>query len=225
MELKKSPEANLEKKKISLTMIGFIATMGIVLMAFEYTQFDVKRVAQLDVNNNDLEDEAVMEFTPPPPPPPAPPPPPTIIQNIEVVDDKKVVDENQVVLTENNDKVEIKEIKIEADPEPVAEEIFDVVEESPEYEGGMKEMYAFLYANMKYPPMARESGVQGKVYVQFIVEKSGKVTDVQVLRGIGSGCDEEAVRVVKMMPDWKPGKQRGKPVKVRYKLPVTFKLG
>jgi len=225
MELKKNPEANLEKKKISLIMIGFIATMGIVLMAFEYTQYDVKHKAQSGNKNNDLQDEAVMEFTPPPPPPPAPPPPPTIIQNIEVVKDDQKVDENQVVLTENNDKVEIKEIKIEADPEPVAEEIFDVVEENPEYPGGLKEMYTFLNANMKYPPMARESGVQGKVYVQFIVEKDGKVTDVQVLRGIGSGCDEEAVRVVKMMPNWKAGKQRGKPVKVRYKLPVTFKLG
>lgn len=225
MELKKNPEANLEKKKLSLLMIGLIATAGVVLMAFEYTQYDVKEKLVQTTKMNDLEDEQVMEFTPPPPPPPAPPPPPTIIQNVEVVEDDKQVDENQVIITENTEKVEVKEIVIEEKEEVVAEEIFDVVEENPEYQGGLQEMYKFLGENMKYPPMARESGVQGKVYVQFVVEKDGKVNDVTVLRGIGSGCDEEAVRVVKMMPNWKPGKQRGKPVRVRYKLPVTFRLG
>ncbi|MEN8225218.1 MAG: energy transducer TonB, partial [Bacteroidota bacterium] len=87
-----------------------------------------------------------------------------------------------------------------------------------------KKLYAYLGNNIKYPVMAKESGIQGKVYVTFVVETDGSITDVKVLRGIGGGCDEEAIRVVSTMPKWKPGKQRGKPVRVQYNLPVRFTL-
>jgi protein TonB len=88
----------------------------------------------------------------------------------------------------------------------------------------MADLYSYLGNNIKYPVMAKESGIQGKVYVTFVVERDGSITDVKVLRGIGGGCDEEAVRVVASMPRWKPGKQRGKPVRVQYNLPVRFTL-
>jgi protein TonB len=103
-------------------------------------------------------------------------------------------------------------------------QIFTVVEEMPEYPGGNKAMYSFMGQNIKYPEKARQNKVEGTVYVSFVVLKDGSVSSVSVLRGIGSGCDEEAMRVVKSMPNWKPGKQDGKPVNVQYNLPIKFTL-
>ena len=103
-------------------------------------------------------------------------------------------------------------------------EIFTVVESMPEYIGGDEARMSFLQENIKYPQLARESGIQGTVFVTFVVETNGSVTDVRVLRGIGGGCDEEAVRVVKLMPKWKPGMQRSKPVRVQFTMPIRFTL-
>jgi len=102
--------------------------------------------------------------------------------------------------------------------------VFMVVEKMPEYPGGDKEMYGYLASNIKYPAEAKKKGIQGRVYVTFVIEQDGRVSDVRILRGIGGGCDEEALRVVKAMPKWSPGVQRGKPVRVQYNLPVSFKL-
>lgn len=104
------------------------------------------------------------------------------------------------------------------------EETFVMVEEMPEYPGGINKLMEYLSKNIEYPKAARESGIQGRVFVSFIVEKDGSISNVKVIRSIGGGCDEEAVRVVKAMPKWKPGKQRGKAVRVSYMLPVVFKL-
>jgi protein TonB len=127
---------------------------------------------------------------------------------------------------EADDETEIEEyIPIEVEEEVVEEApIFTVVESMPEFKGGMQQLYEYLGNNIKYPVMAKESGIQGKVYVTFVVERDGSITDVRVLRGIGGGCDEEAVRVVQSMPNWTPGMQRGKPVRVQYNLPVRFTL-
>jgi TonB family protein len=115
--------------------------------------------------------------------------------------------------------------KQQAKPEGKSEvQIFTVVEEMPEYPGGNKAMYSFMGQNIKYPEKARQNKVEGTVYVSFVVLKDGSVSSVSVLRGIGSGCDEEAMRVVKSMPNWKPGKQDGKPVNVQYNLPIKFTL-
>jgi TonB family protein len=110
--------------------------------------------------------------------------------------------------------------------EEMAEEsqIFMVVEQMPEFPGGEEALYKFLAENITYPQAAKESGIQGRVFVTFVVERDGSVIDIRVLRGIGGGCDEEAIRIVKAMPKWIPGKQRGKPVRVQYNLPVKFSL-
>jgi TonB family protein len=108
--------------------------------------------------------------------------------------------------------------------EPDNSAIFTVVEEMPEYPGGDEARVAFLSKNIQYPQLAKESGVQGTVYLTFVVDTKGNVTHVEVLRGIGSGCDEEAARVTRMMPRWKPGKQSGKPVQVQFNMPVKFSL-
>ena len=98
------------------------------------------------------------------------------------------------------------------------------METQPSFPGGEAKLYGYLGNNMKYPPIARDNNIQGRVYVSFVVERNGSITDVKVLRGIGGGCDEEAIRVVKSMPKWSPGKQRGKSVRVRFNLPIVFKL-
>lgn len=98
------------------------------------------------------------------------------------------------------------------------------VEALPEYPGGNEAMYKFIGRNLKYPKKARKEGIEGKVFIRFVVDKEGNVTKAKVIRGIGFGCDEEALRVVNKMPKWKPGMQRGKPVSVAFTLPFNFKL-
>lgn len=106
----------------------------------------------------------------------------------------------------------------------IEEEVFVVVEEEPEFPGGMEALYRYLASNIKYPENAKKERIQGKVYVSFVIEKDGSVSNIKVLRDIGGGCGEEAVRVVKQMPKWKPGRQRGKRVRTQYNLPINFNL-
>ena len=105
------------------------------------------------------------------------------------------------------------------------EEVFTVVEEQPDPEGGMPAFYQYIANNLKYPKEAREAGIEGKIFIEFIIDKDGKITDVRAIKGIGYGCDEEAVRVIEAAPAWNPGKHRGRNVKVSMVLPITFKLG
>ncbi|MCO4291265.1 TonB family protein [Solitalea sp. MAHUQ-68] len=189
----------------------------------------------------------VDKTQPPPPPPPSEPPPPPVRSTIKftppvIKKDEEVRDEEPPpVQDEIKAEVSTQTVKGNDDApatveEPVigtgtgnevvedTQEIFYHVEENPEYPGGMEQIGRFISKTLRYPPMARENGVQGRVTVTFVVEKDGSITDVQVLRGIGSGCDEEAARVVKAMPKWKPGKQNGKPVRVHFSLPIMFRL-
>ena len=100
--------------------------------------------------------------------------------------------------------------------------VFTVCEESAEYIGGQKALVEFLDANMKYPPIAMENGLEGRVYLSFIVEKDGSLSKIKIIRSISKECDEEAIRLVKLMPKWKPAKQRGEPVRHEYNLPINF---
>ena len=104
------------------------------------------------------------------------------------------------------------------------DKVFEKVEDMPEFPGGEKAMMDFVAQNVQYPKEAMEKEISGRVLVGFIVEKDGSISETEVVKGIGGGCDEEAVRVVKAMPKWKPGKQKGKPVRVHFMLPLTFKL-
>jgi periplasmic protein TonB len=115
------------------------------------------------------------------------------------------------------------EVVVEA-PAPKDEEIFTVVEQNPEFVGGNAAMYAWLGKNIKYPAAAQRANISGKVFVSFTVNTDGSITDAQVLKGLGFGTDEEAIRVVKSMPKWKPGKQSGRAVRVKYNLPISFQL-
>jgi len=174
-----------------------------------------------------------------PPPPPPPPPPEALQEKVKftapvVVEDTAVESDfgKQDLLAEKaSDEVpdevpdfEVVEEKPQVIEQPKEAEIFTVVEENPTFPGGEGELYKYLGESIKYPEEAKELGIQGRVFVNFVVETDGSVSNVRVLRGIGGGCDEEAIRVVQAMPKWTPGKQRGIPVRVSYNLPIKFTL-
>ncbi len=121
------------------------------------------------------------------------------------------------------EKVQIEEPKQEVKQE-VTQKIFDVVEQQPSFPGGQSALLSWLSSNIHYPPVAEENGIQGRVVVSFVVEPDGSISNVQVVRGVDPSLDKEAVRVTKAMPKWVPGKQNGQAVRVKYNLPVTFKL-
>ena len=221
MELKKSINANLEKKRIPLIIIGILFSTAIVLVAFEWKTYEtqIASLGQLDI---DLIEEEIIPVSQQQPPPPPPPPAPTTV--IEIVEDEKEIDEELVIEDMDVDEDTHIEFIEEAKEEVVEEQIFTIVEEMPSFPGGEAAMMKYLANSIKYPAIAKDANIQGTVYVTFVVNEKGEVKDVKVLRSIGGGTDEEAIRVVQNMPKWKPGKQRGKPVKVQYNLPIRFTL-
>lgn len=221
MELKKNPEADLDKKRSVFIQVGLLTALAAVLLAFEYTVFEEKTTVLGSLNLDLLEEEIipVTQVTPPPPPPP--PAQTTVIEIVE--DDEEIEEELEIEDLEVDEDTEI-EIIEEEEEEVAEEEIFTIVEEMPGFPGGEAKLFEYLAKSIDYPAMAADAGIQGVVYVTFVVDNDGSVKDVRVLRGIGAGCDKEAVRVVEKMPKWAPGKQRGKSVKVQYNLPIRFIL-
>ncbi len=195
--------------------------------------------AKKNITYTELSQPPPIDKTQPPPPPPdLPPPPPKTVKFTPPVikPDEEVKPEDVPPPQEELQHVDIAAEPADPnanysfnEPAPPVEEakpqVFTFVEQMPAFPGGEAEMMKFIYKNIRYPPAARENGIDGKVVLQFVVDESGSISDIQVLRDIGGGCAEEAIRVVKLMPPWKPGKQNGNAVKVYFKLPVTFKLG
>ena len=222
MEKKKNSDADLEKKKPTLFLIGFIFALAVVLLAFEYKSYDASLNGfVINVDDEELELPPLTNTTPPPPPPP--PPPPKAPEVLELVEEDEIEEEQELDIDDEADENTEVEVR-EQEEEEVEEPTFTIVEDMPTFPGGEAKMYEYLYKNLKYPAMAKDAGITGTVYVNFVIDKNGKITNVNVLRGIGGGCDEAAIAAVEKMPDWKPGKQRGKAVKVSYNLPVKFQL-
>lgn len=226
MEEKKSPKADLENKKFIFTEIGLVIGLALMLVAFEWKSYE-KTVIEVTSRQVENVAEDIIPITEQKVKPPPPAPVKQVVK-INIVDDNVTVDDNIDIDVEADENTEVQEYvaPVKSEEEESAEEaqIFMVVESMPEYPGGEPALYSYLAENIKYPQMAKESGIQGRVFVTFVVERDGRVTDVRVLRGIGGGCDEEAIRVVQSMPKWTPGKQRGKSVRVQYNLPVKFTL-
>ena len=216
MEPKKNPEISLEKKKGLFFQIGLVVTLVIVLGAFEWKSYEKVDYNLGQLNLDDLEEEIIpitrQEITPPPPPPP----PPEVIVIVEDIVEIEV--EAEIETTESDEMVAI-EIEEESD-----EEFFMVVENMPEFPGGDLGLMKYIQKNVKYPPIAKEYNITGKVFVSFIVDKSGSVSDVKIARGVDKSLDAEALRVVKSLPKYKPGKQRGKAVRVMFTIPINFTL-
>ena|SRR5690554_816350 len=224
MEAKKTPKADLNKQSGMFLNLGLAISVGLILFAFEYKSYDDGTLKDLGTVSDEFEELLDIPITEQPPPPPPPPVEQPVIQ--EVPDEVEIEEIEVNFDVDVQEETVIKEVVItEAAPvEEKADEIFDVVETMPTPVGGMEAWNKYLSNNLKYPTQARRMGIEGTVYVVFVVNTDGSIQDVDILRGIGGGCDEEAMRVVAAAPNWEPGKQRGKPVRVKMRLPIRFKL-
>ena len=227
MEIKKTPKADLEGKKGIFFEIGLVVALGILLWAFNWKANTKVEEGIVTVAEEPVEEEIIpitqQMMKPPPPPPPAP----KLTDLIEIVDQELDIDEELEIEdveanVENRTDYSYDYDGTGYDEGDYGEEdIFQVVEDMPTFPGDINK---WLGKNVKYPVIAQENTIQGRVTVQFVIERDGSITDVKVLRGVDPSLDKEAVRVVKSMPKWKPGKQRGKPVRVSYTVPINFRL-
>ena len=225
MEEKKSPKANLENKKLMFMQIGMIISLLIAWLAFEHKSYDKRQIDESLLNREAVLDQEMVEITKQEEQKPQPVEQPQQTTQLEIVeDDVETEDLNINAEVEQNEVIEEYVAPEVVEEEVVEQEIFQIVEEMPAFPGGEAKLMEYVGKNIKYPQIARETGIQGRVFIGFVVEPDGSVSNVKLLRGIGGGCDEEAMRVVKSMPKWKPGKQRGKAVRVSYQIPVFFKL-
>ena len=228
MEIKKSEKANLENKKLLFVEIGLVISLAITLFAFEWTSTETEVAVLEDTQEVVLEEEIIPITQEAPPPPPSAPKIPVLSDQIDIVDDEIEVDDDLFMNLEDDSSlgVEIMDY-VEVEEEVVEEEAipFPLVEEKPSFQGGDANQFKkWVNSRLEYPEIAKENGVQGRVTLQFTVEKDGSVTKVKVLRGVDPSLDKEAVRVVSMSPKWSPGKQRDRAVPVTYTFPVIFQL-
>ena len=227
MEVKKSPKADLEGKKTTNLLIGAIMILAILFVGFEWSERDKKVTTDTGIADVVFEEE-IIPITEQEQPKQAPPPPeaPKVEEVLEIVENDADVQESTIQASDDTQQaVEVKYTPVEVEEEEVEEQqIFQVVEEMPEFPGGMSECMKFLGKNIKYPTISQENGVQGRVIVQFVVNRDGSIVDPVVVRGVDPYLDKEALRVISTMPKWKPGKQRGKAVRVKYTVPVMFRL-
>ncbi len=224
MEVKKHPKADLEKEKLTFSLIGFVITLGLVYGAFEWTSStgSVDQIARME--DVVMEDEQIPVTRHEQKPPPPPPPPKAPAEVMEIVDDdEEIEDEMEVEDAEVDEEEEIEIVEVEEEEEE-EDEPFVIVENMPEFPGGPSALMKFIAKNVKYPNVARENGIQGRVFVRFVVTKVGGVDKVTVVRSVDPLLDKEAIRVVKKLPKWKPGRQRGKNVPVWYTVPINFQL-
>jgi protein TonB len=227
MELKKNPKADLEKRRGLYLEIGLVVILLISLVAFNIKSYDAEGSEGFVREVIEEVEEQVIQTDMPEPPPPPPAEVPEVTTVLEVVsNDKEDIKEVNIseLANENATNIEITPVKIEEEEDELETEIFTVVENDPEFPGGMEALYQYLGKNIKYPQLARDNNITGMVYVNFVVERDGSISNPKVLRDIGGGCGAEAIRVVKAMPKWTPGKQRGKAVRVSFNLPVRFSL-
>ena len=205
--------------------IGLIIALLIAWLAFEHKSYDKREIDASLLNREVILDEEMVEITKQEEQKPQPVEVPKQTTQLEIVQDDVETEDIEINADVQQDEVIEEYIAPEiVEEEVVEQEIFQIVEEMPSFPGGEAKLMEYIAKNIKYPQIARETGVQGRVFVGFVVEPDGSISNVKLLRGIGGGCDEEAMRVIKSLPKWKPGKQRGKAVRVSYQIPVFFKL-
>lgn len=226
MEVKKSKKAAIENRRGTWLLMGFVATLAFMFVTFEWTQHDVN-VASGSLTRDPIFEENLVPITFPeeklqPPPPPVA----TVPEELTIVgNDEKVADVTVKSSEDIGEKVDIGRIapKVE-EVEPAEEPIFVLVEKMPSFPGGDAALFQYLGKNIKYPTIPAEMGTQGRVIVQFVVDKDGTITNPVVVKSVDAYLDKEALRVINAMPKWTPGRQRNQPVRVKYTLPVMFRL-
>ena len=230
MEIKKSRKADLEGGKGLSILMGIVVGLAVLFVGFEWgTQ---EKTIQKDEGIADIIAEEEIDITrqeETPPPPPSPPPVEQVAEVLNVVEDDVEVENTDLLSSEDNQAEAQTQtyvppvVKVEEEEES-SQQIFMVVEEMPEFPGGQAALMSFIAKSIKYPVVAQENGIQGRVTCSFVVNKDGSIVDAEVIRGIDPSLDKEALRVINTMPKWKPGKQRGKPVRVKFTVPINFRL-
>lgn len=229
-DIKKSDKANLEKNISLYFLMGVVVALSVIFVAFEWGNRDIE-VGSIEIQQV-IEEIEEVQITPPDEntPPPPPPDQPVVVEQIQVVeDDVEVADVEITSVDDAFDKLQntfTPPAPSQRGREEVVEDntVFEFLEEMPEFPGGQAAMMKWLSENVKYPAIAAENNIQGRVMVSFIVERDGSVSDVKILRSVDPSLDKEAIRLINSMPKWKPGMQTGKPVRARFNIPVTFKL-
>lgn len=223
MNFKKSPEANIENKKNIFFMLGLVCALGVTFLAFEWTTKPQKNVGLGSIQMQDIEEDIIpitrAQEIPPPPPPPQ------VIEFLSIVDNDVEIDDDLIIEeseTDNQTIIDIAMVIQSLEKETEEAEIFSIVENMPQFPGGELALHRFIASTVKYPLIAMENGIQGKVYITFVVERDGSVSNVRIAKGVDSSLDNEALRVVNMLPKWKPGTQGGKTVRVSYNVPINF---
>ena len=226
MELKKSNKADLENKKNFFFMVGLVVALGVVLVAFEWKSKPTKAESLGTLQTQAVEDEYIPVTREPEVKPP--PPPIKTVEVLNIVDnDVDIQDELKIEDSEADDNtiIDVAPVVVQKEEEEEDDaEVFSIVEDMPEFPGGEVALRNWIGSHIEYPTIAQENGIQGKVYVSFVIGKDGSVSNVAIARGVDPSLDKEAVRVVKSMPKWRPGMQRGKPVNVSYTVPINFQL-
>ena len=228
MEIKKSPKVDLERGKSLSILMGFVVGLAVLFVGFEWSDREITIVQDQGVADIIAEEEVEITRPEDTPPPPPPPPAPAVAEVLTVVEDDVKLDDVEIVSSE--DDAASAQVEAYTPPAVVEEEeessqqIFTVVETMPEFPGGQGALLQYLAKSIKYPVIAQENGIQGRVSCSFVVNKDGSIVDAEVIRGVDPSLDKEALRVINSMPKWSPGKQRGKPVRVKYTVPVTFRL-
>lgn len=227
MEVKKSQSADLESRKTTWVLIGLVIVLAAIFVAFEWTQYEKQYTGEiLDAGAVVIEEEIIPITMPEKKTVPPPPQSVTQAEVLNIVEDNADIEETTIVSAEDQAEfVEIKDdVPIVVEEPEEEQEIFQVVEKMPEFPGGAAELMKYLRKNIKYPTICQEQGIQGRVVVSFVVNQDGSIVDPIVMKPVNPYLDKEALRVISTMPKWTPGEQRGKPVRVKFTVPVTFRL-
>ncbi|WP_085535035.1 energy transducer TonB [Massilibacteroides vaginae] len=230
MEVKKTKKASLEGGKLLAILMGFVVGLAALFVGFEWGTRDINVVKVEGISDIIAEEEIeitrVEEIQAPPPPPP---PAQVVTEVLNVVEDDVDLNQQEILSSEDTQReaqvqTYVAPVAVVEDEEESAQQIFTVVEEMPKFPGGEAKLLEFINKGIKYPVIAQENGIQGRVICSFVVNRDGTVVDAEVVRGVDPSLDKEALRVINTMPKWTPGKQRGKPVRVKYTVPITFRL-
>lgn len=223
---RKVKKAAIERFRTTWLLMGFVATLAFVFMAFEWSEYDVVVDTSLALRDVEFEEEIELLRMYDQPAPPPEPEPVSHTEVLAIVENTAEVTEGTIESSEETNRgVEVRYLPPVVEEPEVVEDIIHVsVEQMPEFPGGQAALFQFLGKNMKYPQVCQEEGIQGRVIVQFVVDRDGSITHPEVVRGVHPLLDKEALRVIGMMPKWKPGMQQLTAVRVKYTVPVNFRL-
>ena len=225
LDVKKSPKASLEDKKFIYLLVGFVLALSLVYIAFEWTNKEITVYEDVDTDFVFEEELDIVQTAETPPPPPPPPAAPVVVEVLNVVENTEEVEAVEIVSEDDETEEIVIDVPVAAPIEEEEEEVvFQVVEKMPQFPGGQQALFEYLSKNIRYPVIAQENGLQGRVICKFVVNYDGSIVDIVVVRSVDPSLDKEAVRVIQSMPKWQPGEQRGKAVRVKYTLPVNFRL-